>query len=145
MLDKKYKKFKGILKYFEMKKLDLLIIIVLFIISLTPNIYYAKADMGKTNSEKYLEIQVQGKIYKRIKISGHKGSEIINIENNNGHVNVVEIKEEYVSMKESDCKDQICVKSRPITNNGETIVCLPNKVVLQIVGGEINDEDINAF
>lgn len=34
----------------------------------------------------------------------------------------------------ADCPDQICVRHKPITQAGERIVCLPNKVVITISG-----------
>lgn len=46
--------------------------------------------------------------------------------------NVLEIKDRSVRMKEADCPDQICKKHKAITKVGETIVCLPHKVVIEI-------------
>lgn len=48
--------------------------------------------------------------------------------------NVVKIQDGKVEMIEASCPDQICVHHRKISNTGETIVCLPNKVVVEIVG-----------
>lgn len=47
--------------------------------------------------------------------------------------NVCEIKDGAVRMISADCPDQVCVHSVPITANGGSIVCLPNRVVLKIV------------
>lgn len=33
------------------------------------------------------------------------------------------------------CPDHICVRHRPISRTGESIVCLPNRVVVTVVGG----------
>ena len=38
-------------------------------------------------------------------------------------------------MLEANCPDEICVHHKPISKNGETIVCLPNKVVVVIKNG----------
>ena len=35
----------------------------------------------------------------------------------------------------SDCRNQICVESGAISQTKDTIVCLPNKVVIEITGG----------
>ena len=37
---------------------------------------------------------------------------------------------------EADCPDKLCVKQGKISKNGETIVCLPHKLVVEIEGGE---------
>lgn len=46
--------------------------------------------------------------------------------------NTLVIKDEMADMIFADCPDQICVKHAPISNVGETIICLPNKVVVTI-------------
>lgn len=40
-----------------------------------------------------------------------------------------------VSMEAADCQDQICVHHRPIRGGGESIICLPHKLVAEIAGG----------
>lgn len=46
--------------------------------------------------------------------------------------NTVKIKGGNVSMDDSDCKNQICVNHNPINKKDEIIVCLPNKVTVEI-------------
>lgn len=54
----------------------------------------------------------------------------------NSHTNKVTIKDGVVSMKFSDCKGQDCVHQADISKTGENIICLPNRVVLEITGGD---------
>lgn len=53
---------------------------------------------------------------------------------NNENINVVVIENGKVRVIEADCPDGICKEYRPISYVGETIVCLPHKVVVEIVG-----------
>lgn len=46
--------------------------------------------------------------------------------------NTFTIKDGKVYMSFSDCKNQICVKTGKISKRGECIVCLPNRVILEI-------------
>ena len=39
-------------------------------------------------------------------------------------------------MKDADCPDKLCEKTGKISKNGETIVRLPHRVVVEIQGGE---------
>ena len=39
------------------------------------------------------------------------------------------------TVTQATCPDQICVRHRPISRTGETIVCLPAGVVVTVVGG----------
>ncbi len=51
-----------------------------------------------------------------------------------GHLNIVSIKDKKVHMEYSDCKNQVCVHTGEITRTGETIVCLPNYLIVEITG-----------
>ena len=42
---------------------------------------------------------------------------------------------------EASCPDHVCVKSGSVSFSGQTIVCLPNKVVVSIAGGGDSDLD----
>ena len=44
----------------------------------------------------------------------------------------VEIKEGTVTVTKADCKNQICVNHAAITKRGESIICLPNRVIAEI-------------
>lgn len=46
--------------------------------------------------------------------------------------NTVVIKDNTVYIDSADCKNQICVKTGKISKKGENIVCLPNKVIVEI-------------
>ncbi len=66
------------------------------------------------------------------------------LELDNGQWNTFVIKDGYVDMTDASCPDGICVNHNDIHFNNETIVCLPNRVVLQILEGEESDIDAVA-
>lgn len=39
-----------------------------------------------------------------------------------------------VRMEAADCKDQVCVKHKPIMDNRENIICLPHRLLVEISG-----------
>jgi len=49
--------------------------------------------------------------------------------------NTVEISEGMVSVSEASCKNQVCVHHSAISRSGESIVCLPNRLIVRIEGG----------
>ena len=53
-----------------------------------------------------------------------------------GGSNVLVISGGTASVREADCPDGICVKQRPVRYTGETIVCLPHRVVITVTGDE---------
>lgn len=48
------------------------------------------------------------------------------------NTNTVIIKDGEASMSYSSCKNQICTNHRHISKKGESIICLPNKVIIEI-------------
>ncbi|MCD8054650.1 MAG: NusG domain II-containing protein [Lachnospiraceae bacterium] len=58
------------------------------------------------------------------------------IEGVNGGMNVLVIENGTATMTDADCPDQLCVHQGSIRYDGETIVCLPHRVVVEIEGGE---------
>lgn len=47
--------------------------------------------------------------------------------------NILVIKDGKANMTKADCPDKICVNHAAISKKGETIVCLPHKVVVEII------------
>jgi len=48
--------------------------------------------------------------------------------------NLLCISGEGVWMEAADCRDQICVHHEPITGGGESIICLPHRLAVEIRG-----------
>ena len=60
-------------------------------------------------------------------------------------VNVIEIKQGTVRMKEADCPDEYCVLKGSISRTGETIVCLPHRLVAEIYSETLKNEEFDAI
>ena len=56
--------------------------------------------------------------------------------------NVIEITEGGVRMKEADCPDQICVSRGLIQKSGQSIVCLPHRLVIRLE--QLGDQELDA-
>ncbi len=59
---------------------------------------------------------------------------------NDENYNVLVIKDGKASIVDADCPDGICEEYRPVSYVGETIICLPHKVVIEIVGDNTDME-----
>ena len=70
----------------------------------------------------------------------HKNLEIP-IRNKDGVLtNRLQIKDGKAKMIEADCPDHLCMNQNAISKDGETIVCLPNKVVVTVIA----DKELDA-
>lgn len=86
-------------------------------------------------------VTVDGKEYGRYPLSKEQEIPIVI---DGEETNLLIIKDGKADVTEADCPDQICVNQKPVSKEHETIVCLPNKVVVEILGGETADLDTIA-
>lgn len=56
-------------------------------------------------------------------------------------INIIEIKGGKAYMKEASCPDQLCVDQNEISFDKESIICLPNKVVITVTSDVESDLD----
>ena len=61
------------------------------------------------------------------------------------HYNKIVIKDGEAYMEEANCRDQICTHMPAISINGETIICLPNRVFLEVVDNSVTDDGIDKI
>ena len=62
-----------------------------------------------------------------------------------GWTNTLVIKDGFANMTIADCPDQICVRHKAISGIGETIVCLPHKVVVEVVSDDERGQKEKEF
>ena len=115
-----------------MKKWDLIIIIVLIILSLIPIRLLISND--NSGDLKRVIISVNGEEYESLELKENL-NKIIKIEEGLG-VNEICINKGQVYMNHSNCTDKVCMKQGKISRIGESIVCLPNRVFIEIKGDE---------
>ena len=115
-----------------MKKLDIIIIAVLLIISFTPEILFGIKYSGES-SETYAEITIGGKLYKTVSLSENGGEDSFIVHTEYGF-NKIEIKGDSIAIIDADCNDKLCLELGHITEPGKSIICLPHKLMVEIKG-----------
>ncbi len=63
-------------------------------------------------------------------------NETFTVTDSEGGYNLIMINEGTVQVTDADCPDKLCVKQRAINGYGESIICLPHKLVIQISSGK---------
>ena len=106
-----------------MKKNDIKLIMIVLLIAMAG--FIASRFIGNQSAE-IVVITVHGKEYGRYSMKEDQEVAI-------GDTNVLVIQNEKVDMIQGDCPDQVCVKQKAISSNRETIVCLPNQVVVEVL------------
>lgn len=85
-------------------------------------------------------VTVDGEFFGEYALSEDRTVEIIG---ENGR-NLLVIQNGEASISEASCPDGICSSHRPISRSGESIICLPNKVVVEVHSQEKEQADIIA-
>ena len=112
-------------KSYESKKktkYSVLLFLVLLLVSLL-GMVILRMQLGENGTTAV--VTVDGEEY-------YSGSLFVEKEVSVNDTNTLVVKDGMVKMIFAECPDQICVKHEPISKVGESIICLPNKVVVQI-------------
>lgn len=120
-------------------KNDIVFIIIIFIlialISLCLIIF-------RNNSSGMVIITVNGERYKELSLSDDLEFEIKDSSGNT--TNILVIKDGKADMIDATCPDKLCVHQKAISYDMESIICLPNKVVVTVSSDIENDYDVIA-
>lgn len=106
----------------------LLLCLVLFIPSFLPS------------DQKTAEVYVDGEKVKTVSLSGLKDEEHFSAAGCE-----ILFEKDGTSFLKSDCKDQLCVKCGKLKNPGDSMACVPNKVVLTVKAENKDDYDMMAY
>lgn len=87
-------------------------------------------------------VTVDGEIYGVYSLSENIAEDIYSGENNENY-NCLVISDGKASMETASCPDGICVSHKSIYRDGESIVCLPNRVVVTVsLDGSSDSPDV---
>jgi len=108
------------------RKADILLLIVLIITGLaaTAFITMSRSDGDTVVITSGGELYGEYSLYEDREITVKSGDES----------NTVTISGGSVSVSEATCRNQVCVRHSAISQSGESIVCLPNRLVVRIEG-----------
>ena len=120
-----------------MKKKDFILIAVIIAAAI---IMYAFIFSARSVDGGTLLVTVDGEEYGRYSLSEDN---TIEIKTDYG-TNVLIIKDGYAYMEDADCPDKYCIEQGKINKNTETIVCLPHRVVAEVVNAA-SDADVDAI
>lgn len=117
-----------------MKKYDVIFMICVLMIAASISIWYsvlARQEAGQ------IRITVDHQIY---------GNYLLNVDQKVkiNDTNILVIENNFAYMKEATCPNKDCIHQKEISKKGETITCLPNKVIVEVIDGEQSELDAVA-
>lgn len=59
--------------------------------------------------------------------------------------NTLQIKNNEVKMIQATCPDRLCIKQGAISKKGQSIICLPHKLIVEVVSGDEDQQDDKSY
>ncbi|MGN1333709.1 MAG: NusG domain II-containing protein [Anaerovoracaceae bacterium] len=110
------------------KKADIILLIVILAVGIPLAVLSLSSGTGGDK----VKISLNGKVYGTYPLHEDRVIEV----SEDGHTNHITIKDGQVSMSYSTCRNQVCVNTGAISETKDSIVCLPNRVVVEIVSSD---------
>lgn len=111
-----------------LNKRDITLIVIVMAVGIVTGILVQ--NNRRTGRE--VVISVDGEEVNRFSLTHDKVYEIIGYKGKG--INRLIIEDHYARVVDADCPDLVCAKHKPISQEGETIICMPHRVIIGIEG-----------
>lgn len=120
---------------------DIILLVTVLLLSCAGILFvnYRKNSVKTDIAKAKVLMSVDGKVEQEIDLSKDGDYAILN---DNGDFNTINITQGVVRMKEANCPDKLCIHQGKISKNGETIVCLPHGLIVEIKSEDNPELDI---
>lgn len=113
------------------KKGDLIVVIILAVAVIS---WFGINKLSELKDDRKVVIEINGSVYEKIPMKAGMEKQDIHIELENGnHIDIV-VEETGAYVEDVVCPDKICQKTGVVSKADQSIVCLPNRVVIYIEG-----------
>lgn len=120
-----------------MKKNDIFLIAAVLVGAL---LLFLVMNLAGKQTGNEIRIIVDGKEYGTYSLAEDRIIEV----NENGNYNRIQIKDGKAFMEEADCPDGYCKRQGKISGHTQTIVCLPHKLVVEVIRDEADEGTADA-
>lgn len=117
-----------------MKKADFILIAVVAVVAGALFVFLYASN----NSGAFVQVEIDGKVSEVISLDTDTVREIKTAD---GGLNTLVVSDGYAKMETANCPDGLCTNHKKISRNGESIICLPHKVVVSVV----NESDADSI
>lgn len=110
----------------RLRRADLILIVILLAVGVLLSL--GAVILSRTGAA--VQVRVSGRIVATYPLSEDREEEIAGAD---GGVNLLVIRDGGARIEEASCPDKLCVGMGVIRRAGQSIICLPNQVVVEIV------------
>jgi Uncharacterized protein conserved in bacteria len=137
-------KFREFIKSSHLKPWDGIIVVLLILVSFLPIVLFSWQQTTVVAAETQAVLRVDGKEIRTFELYEGQKSYTFKYEDPDGDYNLIEVEGTRIRIKDANCGDLICVRRGWASKNGDTIVCLPHKLVIEVQaldGGDMGELD----
>lgn len=117
----------------QMKPLDFILILLLMMASFTPFLLLNHHQ----GSSALAQLRVNSQVVKTFDL---RQDQTYTYKSQDGDINEIEVKDGKIAIVFANCGDQICVRKGFIDKTGQTIVCLPHRLVIEVLNSDKKDD-----
>lgn len=119
-----------LLKALKMKPLDFIIILVFFVASFSVLAFLPSRKAGAE-----AVVRINGKVVRTFNLTENQSW---TYQAKNGNWNIIQVEDGKIRDKADNSPDQIAVHRGWISKVGETAICLPHNLVIEVMSGQKN-------
>lgn len=112
------------------------IIFWILIISVGAVLFIVSKFMFKNG--RYVQVKVDGEV---VAVYPLDDDNTYTITGSDGGTNTLVIEDNQAYISEASCPDGLCIKQGKVNRSSESIICLPNKVVIEVIDDYDGDND----
>lgn len=126
-----------------MKPGDIVLLLLLVVLSFLPVIIFSYNNASSDAVYNTAEISVDGEVIHQIELIDDDGREVYVYTDDHGHENTIVREGTVVTISEASCPDQLCVRQGDANRVGDTLVCLPHRLLVQVTNDSPDvDQDL---
>lgn len=125
-------------KYIKLS--DIFVVLMVIAVAVSVILCFSLKDKGQ---ELVAVIRVDGEVYSEIKLSEVSAPYEVSVVTEDGVV-TVHISGDGACVVSSPCPDELCVNTGKITKQGQSVVCLPERVSVQLLASESETTSLDA-
>lgn len=127
----------NIMKYLKkVRRGDVIIVLLLMIGSFIPLGVFTYRQAQADENRLQVVVEADGEVVKVFDLVDDGETETFVYHDEDGHENVIVRNGLSVTMQEANCGDQVCVRMNAVDAAGETILCLPHRVLVEVKSDE---------
>lgn len=133
---------KKIINQLELvRPFDVVVVILLLLGSFIPLVIFSQSTKNVDESSTiYAVVTIDGEPVKEIELSEDTPNETFTFYPADGQYNIIEVDGTKIRNKEDNSPDQIAVKTGWISKPGETAICLPHKLIIEVKATDASKE-----